>query len=112
MYWLLVSPGLSEISPDAPGRIAYTGRGLAPGYPELTYRRPWLAKGVGTTFTVMPPSSQSGVPSSPYERTLFRLVVTISVRRSFSHTKGVDQLSFSGRGVRHSSTPVRVSYAA
>ena len=39
----------------------------------------------------MPASSQSSLPFVSYERTFLVPVVTISVRRSFCHTNGVDQ---------------------
>src|SRR5262245_27085935 len=100
------------MSPDAPGRIAYTGRGDAPGYPELMKTSPCRANGVGVTLTVMPESSQRSRPSKSYDRTLRRPAVTISVRRSFSHTNGVDQFSASSRLTRQISLPVFLSYAA
>src|SRR5215510_14692657 len=92
--------------------MAYTGRGEPPGYPELTYTSPCRENGVGTTLTVIPRSSQSSLPSMSYERTLFIPDVTISVRSSFSQTNGDDQSSTSSRLVRHSSSPVRLLYAA
>src|ERR1700730_5039571 len=111
MYSLLVSSGLSEMSPDAPGRMAYTGRGRAPGYPELMYTRPFFSNGDGMVSVVMPLSCHSSFPSRSYERTLTVPAVTISVRNAFSHTSGVDQLPRSSRLTLQASAPVRLSNA-
>src|SRR5262249_51688775 len=54
----------------------------------------------------IPSSSQSNLPSRSYERTLPDPAATNSVRFSFSHTNGVDQLLFSSRFTFHNSSPV------
>src|SRR5688572_17086646 len=103
------------MSPDAPGRIAYTGRGESPGYPELKYNRPCFEKGEGAVRIVIPPISQSSLPSRSYERTLPLADTTNSVRWSFSQTNGVDQVAaflFSSRLTLQISFPVRLSNAA
>ena len=60
---LPVSPSLSEMSPAAPGRIAYTGRSGSVGYPEVTKSSPFVAKGVGMWRLDIPASSQRSLPS-------------------------------------------------
>ncbi len=51
---LVCPPAFSEMSPDAPGRIAYVGRKASPMYPELMYNSPCRANGVGTEIVDMP----------------------------------------------------------
>src|SRR6202163_3278745 len=100
------------MSPRAPGRTAYTGRIESAGWPELMYRSSSAATGVAAWIEVIPASSQSWLPFVSYERTFLLDVVTISVRSLFCQTNGVDQFDLSSRGTRHSSLPVRASYAA
>src|SRR5438128_8380580 len=110
-----VSSGLSEMSPEPPERTAYTGRGFAPGYPELKYSRPFLANGDGAVRKVIPESSHSSLPSRSYDRTLPLADTTSSVRRSFSQMYGVDQVApfvFSSRFIVHTGSPVFASNAA
>src|SRR5437868_1686072 len=99
MYSLLVCSSFSVMSPDAPGRIAYVGRIGSNKCPAVTYSKPPLAIGVGIVIQLRPLSSHSSLPSRLYERTLSAPAVTISVRSAFSHTKGVDQLVPSSRGM-------------
>ena len=61
----------------------------------------------------MPVSCHSSFPCVSYDRTPLLPVVTISVRRSFCHTNGVDQFEPSAsRSVRHNSSPLFASNAA
>src|SRR5437773_3724265 len=54
----------------------------------------------------IPAHSHSSFPSRSYERILFVPAVINSVRLSFSHTNGVDQLVFSSRFTRQIWSPV------
>ena len=66
--------------------------------------------GVGTcTSVIRPLKCQSRLPEGSYERTSFFAAVTISVRRSFSQTTGVDQALGSSRLTRQFSSPDAVS---
>src|SRR5262245_9511254 len=109
MYWLLVSSALSEMSPEAPGRITKTGRFESARNPELTKSSPKRAKGVGIWRLDNPDISHSALPFKSYDRNFRDPVVTISVRRSFSQTNGLDQLLPSSRSMRHSSRPILAS---
>src|SRR5216684_8378178 len=97
MYWLLVSSGLSVMSPDAPGRMTKTGRFESARNPELTKSSPWRANGVGICRLDNPDISHRSLPLKSYERNFRDPAVTISVRRSFSQMNGVDQLLPSSR---------------
>ena len=69
--------------------------------------------GVGTCTSVSRPAKcHSRLPSVSYDRTSFLAVVTISVRRSFLQTNGVDQALGSSRITRQFSSPDAVSNAA
>src|SRR5436309_15006001 len=111
MNRLLVSPSFSEMSPVAPGRIAYTGLRASARNPEEMNSSPCAATGVGTWSDVMPLSSHFCVPDRSYDRTFRLPVVTISVPDWCSHMNGVDQLLPSSRGTRQATRPVRLSYA-
>ena len=63
MNSLLVWSFFSEMSPDAPGRTANTGRGRPNSYPELTTSRSPAATGEGTQIDDMPPNSHRSCPS-------------------------------------------------
>src|SRR5262249_18733510 len=115
MNSLLVFPSGSVMSPAAPGLIAYTGRSGVPGYPEVAYRSPFAANGVGVVLTDSPFSCQSGLPSGSNQRTRRSPAATISTRVSFRHTNGVDHpyaCSSLGSSWRHSSRPFSVLKAA
>src|SRR5262245_46273520 len=114
-YWLVVSPSFSEMSPLAPGRIAYTGREPLCGAPELTYKSPCAANRVGVELRDRPLSSHRSWPSGSKDLTWLSPTVTISVRSPFSQTKGVDQppaSSFLTWCARQISRPCRASNAA
>src|SRR6185295_5760660 len=100
------------MSPDAPGRIAYAGRFGSAMYPELMYSSPNLENGVGILIDDIPENSHNSLPERSYDRTRSDPDVTISVRCSFSHTKGDVQFVPSLRSTLQTSAPVRASYAA
>src|SRR5205085_12439387 len=106
MNSLPVSSFLSEMSPDAPGFTANTGRGRPNSYPELMISRSPATTGDGTQIDDIPPNSHSTFPSRSYERTFPLPQVTISVRVPFSQTNGVAQLLFSARSTFQTSFPV------
>src|SRR5438874_8552866 len=95
------SPGLSEMSPDAPARtakIGWIGR-----FPLITNARSRITTGVGIVASDFLSSRHNSLPiSGSYPRAYCDAFVTISVRLALCHTVGVLHDGISSRGVDQS----------